>query len=354
MSDPLGRTLYRLGQGARVAGYWSQYLVSQRLTKPSMREGEDAEVEKAPAAGEREHFPNRKDILADLQALMARDWANIDAGVYRPPHDLLSGGLDALRGAPRFFREFSKVEERRLARRHQEVFTPETRGRYPRYYLQNFHYQSGGWLSDESAAVYDHQVEVLFGGGSDAMRRQGLVPLQRFLAKRRSRDCHLVDLGTGTGRWLSFVKQNYPLMKVTGLDLSAPYLEKAKAFLEPWRGVELLEAAAEKTGLPKASADVVSAVYLFHELPKKVRRQVAEEAARILKPGGLFLLVDSLQIGDRPDYDALLTRFPAHFHEPYYLDYIKSDLGSLFEDCGFEVESLDHAFLSRVLACRKP
>ncbi|MEJ2028040.1 MAG: hypothetical protein P8X52_11535, partial [Limibacillus sp.] len=178
-------------------------------------------------------FPSRKDILADLQALMARDWANIEAGIYRPPHDLLSGGLEALRGAPRFFREFSKVEELRLAGRHQEVFTPERRGRYPRYYLQNFHYQSGGWLSEESAAVYDHQVEVLFGGGSDAMRRQGLVPLQRFLAERRSRDCHLVDLGTGTARWLSFVKQNYPLLQVTGLDLSGPYLEKAA---ETWTG----------------------------------------------------------------------------------------------------------------------
>ena len=350
MSDPFGRTLYRLGQGARVAGYWSQYLLSQRMTKPAEKRPETP-VEEAGAEPER--FPSRKDILADLQALMARDWANIEAGIYRPPHDLLSGGLEALRGAPRFFREFSKVEELRLAGRHQEVFTPETRGRYPRYYLQNFHYQSGGWLSEESAAVYDHQVEVLFGGGSDAMRRQGLVPLQRFLAERRSRDCHLVDLGTGTARWLSFVKQNYPLMQVTGLDLSGPYLEKAAETLKPWRKVDLREAAAEKTGLPGSSVDAVSAVYLFHELPKKVRRQVAEEAARILKPDGLFLLVDSLQLGDRPGYDALLRRFPGHFHEPYYLDYIQSDLQELFEESGFRVESLDHAFLSRVLACRR-
>ena len=343
MSDPVGRTLYRLGQGARVAGYWSQYLLSQRLSKPSDPGGK-------PVEG---HFPSRQQILEDIQDLLSRDYANIEVGLYRPPHDLLSGGFSALRGAPRFFREFPKVERRRLERRHQEVFTPELRGRYPRYYLQNFHYQSGGWLSRESAEVYDHQVEVLFGGASDAMRRQGLVPLHHFMKERRSRDSHLVDLGSGTGRWLSFVKQNYPAMKVTGVDLSGPYLEKAEGLLRGWRGVELREAAAEETGLPDGCADVVTCVYLFHELPKKVRRAVASEMARILKPGGLMILVDSLQLGDRPDYDDLLRRFPVHFHEPYYLDYIGSDLESLFDEAGLTVESLETAFLSRVLACCK-
>jgi ubiquinone/menaquinone biosynthesis C-methylase UbiE len=341
MSNPIGRTFYRLGQGARVASYWSQYLLSQRLTKPAPSQ--------EPPDGP---LPARQDILDDLNALLARDWANIEAGIYRPPHDLLSGGVSSLRRAPRYFRDLPAVERRRQEGSHQEVFTPENRGRYPRYYLQNFHYQSGGWLSPESAEIYDHQVEVLFGGGADAMRRQGLVPLQRFLADKRSRDCHLVDLGCGTGRWLSFVKQNYPRMRVTGVDLSAAYLARAGALLDDWRGVDLLETAAEDTGLPEASAEVVTSVYLFHELPGKVRAAVLEEARRLLKPGGLFILVDSLQLGDRPDYDALLKRFPINFHEPYYADYIASDLGQLIEKKGFEIESLDCAFLSRVLACR--
>jgi ubiquinone/menaquinone biosynthesis C-methylase UbiE len=342
MSDPIGRTFYRLGQGARVASYWSQYLLSQRLTKPAPSE--------EPPEGP---LPSRQDILDDLNALLARDWANIDAGLYRPPHDLLSGGLAALRRAPRYFRDLPAVERRRQERSHQEVFTPETRGRYPRYYLQNFHYQSGGWLSPESAEIYDHQVEVLFGGGADAMRRQGLLPLQRFLADKKSRDCRLVDLGCGTGRWLSFVKQNYPRMQVKGVDLSAAYLAKAEALLSAWRAVDLLEAPAEETGLPTASADVITCIYLFHELPKKVRGQVVAEAWRLLKPGGLFILLDSLQLGDRPEYDALLKRFPINFHEPYYADYIASDLQELVEKKGFTVEGLDQAFLSRVLTCRR-
>ena len=33
-------------------------------------------------------------------------------------------------------------------------------GKRPRYYLQNFHFQSGGWMTDDSASRYDTQVEV--------------------------------------------------------------------------------------------------------------------------------------------------------------------------------------------------
>jgi ubiquinone/menaquinone biosynthesis C-methylase UbiE len=44
---------------------------------------------------------------------------------------------------------------------------------------------------------------------------------------------------------------------------------------------------------------------VFHELPPKVRRIVFRECARVVKPGGRFALVDSLQHGDQPDYDGL-------------------------------------------------
>jgi hypothetical protein len=45
-----------------------------------------------------------------------------------------------------------------------EVLDQETRDMRPRYYLQNFHFQSGGWMTEESAKRYDTQVEVLFNG----------------------------------------------------------------------------------------------------------------------------------------------------------------------------------------------
>ena len=48
----------------------------------------------------------------------------------------------------------------------------------PDYYTQNFHYQSGGWLTEESARIYDVQVETLFFGAAGAMRRQAIPQLR--------------------------------------------------------------------------------------------------------------------------------------------------------------------------------
>jgi ubiquinone/menaquinone biosynthesis C-methylase UbiE len=60
---------------------------------------------------------------------------------------------------------------------------------------------------------------------------------------------------------------------------------------------------------------------MFHELPPMVRRVIIGECARVMKPGGRLVLVDSLQRGDEPDYDGLLDLFPQNYHEPYYASY---------------------------------
>ena len=35
---------------------------------------------------------------------------------------------------------------------------------FPDYYLQNFHWQTDGWLSTRSAASYEYTTESLFSG----------------------------------------------------------------------------------------------------------------------------------------------------------------------------------------------
>ncbi|SMF78462.1 Methyltransferase domain-containing protein [Tistlia consotensis] len=349
--QPLLRAAFAFGQAARVAAYWGQYALSKRLTRPVRPP--------RPIEGQ---GPGLGAVLQDLRALLRRDWQNVAEGRYRPPHDLIEAPFRALAAAPRFLSDLPQVERRRHAGRHDEVYrTPPEGGagsgpdggRYPRYYLQNFHYQTDGWLSAESAALYDHQVEVLFVGGADAMRRQALVPLEAFLRDRPKAETRLLDLGCGTGRFLSFVKDNYPRLPVTALDLSPAYLEAARRQLAPWRGVAFVQAAAEATGLPDASFDVVTAVYLFHELPPPVRRQVLREAARLLRPGGLFVLVDSLQKGDHPPYDPLLDYFPVAFHEPYHASYVTADLAALLRGAGLEPGGVERAFFSRIMTARK-
>jgi ubiquinone/menaquinone biosynthesis C-methylase UbiE len=194
----------------------------------------------------------------------------------------------------------------------------------------------------------------LFGGGAAAMRRQALVPLRAALLRRNgeARAARLLDVGCGTGAFLREVKRNYPRLSVTGLDLSAPYLAVAGRRLADWSRVELSEGAAEAMPFEDGRFDIVTCIYLMHELPPRTRRAVAAEMARVVKPEGTLILMDSLQTGDAPDYDGLLDFFPVGFHEPYYGSYLAEDFDALMGP-QFVRKSADLAYFSKVLTYRR-
>ncbi|MBC6416782.1 MAG: methyltransferase domain-containing protein, partial [Rhodospirillales bacterium] len=292
-----------MSQTASVGLFIGQKWLSARLMRPVRAD--------LPIEGP---LPSRDEILADLRRLMARDLENAERGLYPLPDDLLRRPLGALTGAIGYFRDLPAVERRRHSGCGQEVFEQQIQPGLPRYYQQNFHYQSDGWFSRRSARLYDHQVEVLFSGGGDAMRRQALVPLSKVLRGVGRRVLRLVDLGSGNGGLLPFLKQAYPRVEVLGVDLSLPYLEEAARRLRPYRRWQLIQAPVEALPLADLSQDAVTSVFLFHELPRKVRSQVVQEAARVLKPNGSFVLLDSIQKGDNAAYDTLLDYFPVAFH----------------------------------------
>ena len=88
----------------------------------------------------------------------------------------------------------------------QRILTENTRNGSP-VTIYNFHFQSGGWMTDDSAEQCDTQVEVLFNGTANAIRQQALPQLREVFAGRDQRKLKLVDLGCGTGRFLDSVKQ---------------------------------------------------------------------------------------------------------------------------------------------------
>src|SRR5205807_8783363 len=96
-------------------------------------------------------IPDRKRFFTDMGALWRQDLANVEAGVYPLPADH-DGSLKMLLHRSRlFFEDLPAVHRRRESGDHNEVLSEETRGKRPRYYLQNFHFQSCGWMTDESA-----------------------------------------------------------------------------------------------------------------------------------------------------------------------------------------------------------
>jgi ubiquinone/menaquinone biosynthesis C-methylase UbiE len=105
--------------------------------------------------------------------------------------------------------------------------------------------------------------------------------------------------------------------------------------VRPFEKNNFLVSNAEAIPVADANCDAVTSIFVFHELPPAVRRTVFRECARILKPGGRFVLLDSLQLGDRPDYDGLLELFPQSYHEPYYSTYISENFEDIAEASGY-------------------
>ena len=342
------RLAYGASQAARILWYTGHYAAGRRMVGPLTAPGE------APYADEFGPL-DRVRLKTAFRELFKTDWKNIEAGLYKMPQELRQPPSPAKlwRQSRDYLRDAGKVARRKHARGHSEVLTPARQEKYPRYFLQNFHYQTDGWMTEGSADRYDMQVETLFTGSAAAMRRQALPAIAQTLSERDVATARLLDLGCGAGRFLGEVKDNWPALQATALDLSPAYLGKARAHLGRWKDITYVQANAEKTGLPDSSFDVITAVYLFHELPPGIRKIVAAEISRLLKPGGVLVQVDTIQYGDEPGFDILLENFPRGFHEPYYDSYCRSDLKALFGDAGLVQDETSLAFLSKVSTFRK-
>ncbi|MEX0644314.1 MAG: class I SAM-dependent methyltransferase [Parvularculaceae bacterium] len=348
MSNGVKRAAYSAAQIARVAWFTGHYIAGRRVMGPLTEPGE------APYA--EEFAPLDRARLKDaFRDVFRMDWRNIERGEYRLPLDARRPPSLArlLRLSRDYLRDAATVARRKHARGHSEVMREEAAAKYPRYFLQNFHYQTDGWLSESSADRYDMQVETLFTGAAGPMRRQALPAIRKAIAGRDPGNVALLDLGCGTGSFLKEVKDNWPLLDATALDLSPAYLGKARAALGGEKNIRFVEARAEETGLADASVDIVTAVYLFHELPPAVRKDIAREIARVLKPGGTLVQVDTIQYGDEPGLDVLLENFPRGFHEPYYDSYCRTDLAALFGEAGLQKTGEIVAFLTKITAFTK-
>jgi ubiquinone/menaquinone biosynthesis C-methylase UbiE len=346
LSRIVTRATYGMSQLPRVAWYVGHGIALRRLSAAAPRQDTATPRPRAKTVAP---VPDRNRLYADMAELFMRDLANIEAGIYPLPADRDGSFLKLIHRSRLFFADLPDIHQRREQRAHDEVLNDETRGRRPRYYLQNFHFQSGGWMTDESAERYDTQVEVLFNGTANAIRRQALPQLHEAFAGRDQRKLALLDIGCGTGRFLDFVKQAWPRLRVHGLDMSEAYIRHARRHLRGRSGASFAVGKAEAIPLPDNSQDAVTGIFLFHELPPKVRRAALREFARVLKPGGRLVLLDSLQRGDRPDYEGLLELFPQNYHEPYYSSYLSEDFAALGRDCGLDhIRDVD-AFISKVM-----
>jgi len=292
-------------------------------------------------------------VLRRRDELHARDLANVEAGLY--PRELL---FDIpvgryMRALPRLLRDAPRLVRRKKAGAFRDIPAVD-KSRYPAYYRRTFHWQTDGYFSDHSAEIYELGVELLFRGTADVMRRQIIPPVTRAVRAAGDRPLRVLDVACGTGRTLHQLAVAHPALRLYGVDLSPAYVRLARRRLADVAEVALAVENAEALPFADAAFDVVTSVYLFHELPRNTRRAVAREMLRVVRPGGLVVIEDSAQLAESAEIASALRAFPAEFHEPFYADYLEDDLAALFREVGFEVESSEPQFVAKVVIARRP
>jgi ubiquinone/menaquinone biosynthesis C-methylase UbiE len=351
MPDQLTRLAYRtLQQGKALFGVTHKE-VTNRLMAVLAPDGTPRTV------------PVPAELVARLQesmdALHASDWQEAEEGLY--PASLLFDApwLDWAGRYPLIWLDLPQIWNRRRSRRVRDLPDGVDPSVYPDYYLQNFHHQTDGYLSDHSAALYDLQVELLFNGSADPMRRRVIRPLLdglRGFADRAPAGIRVLDVATGTGRALRQLRGALPEAQLMGLDLSTAYLRQANRWLAqvPGELPQLVQGNAECMPFADSCVQGITCVFLLHEMPGAARQNVIAECFRLLEPGGVLVLADSIQLADSPQFSAVMENFRRVFHEPYYRDYIGDDIDGRLQVAGFDaIEARTH-FMTRVWSARKP
>lgn len=162
----------------------------------------------------------------------------------------------------------------------------------PRYYKNvEIHTQPGSFHDNPFAGILYHWMIGPFLCHRDEGNEMGWA-LANGVPKRDYKT--IVDLGCGMGKTTIPYCDKFPGAKVYGVDYAAPMLKYGHKFAEEnKKEVHFIQARAEKTPFEDNSVDMVGAIWLFHEINRQAMDEVCAEAYRILKPGGVFAIMES-------------------------------------------------------------
>ena len=165
---------------------------------------------------------------------------------------------------------------------------------------------------DKYASVYDKKNDFL-----NQFEGEIILKMIRGIDGKK-----VLDVGCGTGRLIKKLLERNSI--VTGIDVSEEMLKIAR---KKFKSTEFVEGDAEKLPFKDESFDIVTASFLIVHL--KNLRKFFDEAYRILKPGGTFIVTNINQrkapkLKTANNEDVIITSF---YHIP---DHVISALEETF------------------------
>jgi ubiquinone/menaquinone biosynthesis C-methylase UbiE len=159
--------------------------------------------------------------------------------------------------------------------------------------------------------------------------------LARMIALAQPRgDERLLDIATGGGHTaLAFAPH---VRAVVATDLTPRMLEVAEAFIRQQGATNITFQVADAEALPFPAADfeIVTTRIAPHHFPNP--RQYVREVARVLRPGGLFILDDNMAPADQ-ELDAFLNRFEQWRDPGHVRNHTIAEWSAWMQDAGLQI-----------------
>ncbi|MDA1196013.1 MAG: methyltransferase domain-containing protein [Planctomycetota bacterium] len=169
--------------------------------------------------------------------------------------------------------------------------------------MADLHYGQQRQMEDDSmAGTLRTQAEMIFPLERPILERLGLRATGR-----------LADLGCGTGQFAGRAATAWPDLEIVGLDMFDRHVALAReAFpAEAHPHLSFVQGDARATDWADGSFGAVTIRHVLHALPDA--EAIVAEAYRLLRPGGLFYVLDE-------DYDGLILDAPTEEARRLFVD----------------------------------
>lgn len=178
-------------------------------------------------------------------------------------------------------------------------------------------------LSDARVDRLYEDFEREFRGSFEEISARVAVYLEPLRATSES-GAPVLDVGSGRGEWLDVLRGAG--IEARGVDVNSEFVNSSTA-----RGldVELMDAFAYLQGVATASLGTVTAFHLVEHLDIRRLVELVDQAARVLRPGGLLIL-------ETPNPTNLNVGASSFFRDPTHRRPVHPDfLTFLVRECGF-------------------
>ena len=120
-------------------------------------------------------------------------------------------------------------------------------------------------------------------------------------------NCHILDLGCGTGLELAHYLAENPSARITGIDLSQGMLDALRGkFCD--KNIDLICGSYFDVPFGEKSFDAAVSVESLHHFTKEAKVPLYAKLCHALKPGGYFILTDYFSLSDEEE-QAFIAEF---------------------------------------------